>query len=855
MKRFWLIGLFFLSVGALQATHQKAAEITYEHLHGTTYRFTLIAYFDVTPQGGQLAAAQRTHLPIRWGYQNLETMVPRVLPITFLGDGTSKNYYIATHTFPGDGTYVISMEDPTRNGGVINVPNSDAVSMYIETVLVIGPRVNPGNSSPILLNSPIDRGCLGIPFVHNPGAFDPDGDSLSYRLINSRGENGFDIPGFTMPTASKSISINPVTGDLIWDSPEYVGEYNLAILIQEHRGGRVIGSVTRDMQIAIEVCNNRPPELHVPEKVCVFAGDTLRVPIMATDPDTADILTLSATGGIFIMNPYRAKFDTTVGKQPVFDTLIWTPQHIHVRNNPYQVYFRARDNGKPNLNDLKTMFIQVIGRAPQWDSIVPTYQSISLHWTPILDTNIARYRIYRALARSEMVIDSCDFGFNDDAYKLLVELTDRTISSFLDTTVDQNRLYCYRILAVYRNGTQSQISDVICVSKLSNTPVLEKVSVVETNELSGEIELAWRKPLDFDIATDGTNFRYVIHRSLGADNFSAIDTIHGDTTYLDQQLNTVEHYYHYKIELIQWREQAWHSIGFSSVATSIFANATGRNRRVNVQWQFSHPWRTVGFTVYRRLNSQSDFDSILYTEQTHFTDTDVINDSVYVYKIKAFGRHYSERINDDWLINWSQKTWAMPQIDTPCTQNLFLTFTQCRPAKNELSWMPIDDCLDDNPTYHLFYKASRNEPFREIATQPWNSFIHKNILSNIGCYYVVARNIRGVFGEPSDTVCIDFDQCKDFELPNIFTPNGDGVNDVFKALPNDYSGMFTIRIFNRWGNLVFESNDPDFEWDGTNQTSKQPVPEGTYFYVAELFLQGLESVYRQTLTGYITLLR
>ena len=73
------------------------------------------------------------------------------------------------------------MIDPNRNGSVINIPNSINQPFYIETVLVINPFIGV-NSSPKLLNTPIDNGCVGYPFYHNPGAYDEDGDSIAYEL-------------------------------------------------------------------------------------------------------------------------------------------------------------------------------------------------------------------------------------------------------------------------------------------------------------------------------------------------------------------------------------------------------------------------------------------------------------------------------------------------------------------------------------------------------------------------------------------------------------------------------------------------------------------------------------------------
>jgi gliding motility-associated-like protein len=66
-------------------------------------------------------------------------------------------------------------------------------------------------------------------------------------------------------------------------------------------------------------------------------------------------------------------------------------------------------------------------------------------------------------------------------------------------------------------------------------------------------------------------------------------------------------------------------------------------------------------------------------------------------------------------------------------------------------------------------------------------------------------------------------------VPNAFTPDGDRFNNTFKA---EAIGMinFNVKIFNRWGQIIFESEDPKFEWDGTiNKSTK--VPDGVYTYM------------------------
>lgn len=87
----------------------------------------------------------------------------------------------------------------------------------------------------------------------------------------------------------------------------------------------------------------------------------------------------------------------------------------------------------------------------------------------------------------------------------------------------------------------------------------------------------------------------------------------------------------------------------------------------------------------------------------------------------------------------------------------------------------------------------------------------------------------------SDTLRIYITPCEDFEpvFPTVITPNGDGKNDLFvvynleKIYPN-----CQMTIFNRWGNVVYESTGYDVPWDGTFKGEKLPM--GTYFFKLEL---------------------
>lgn len=64
-------------------------------------------------------------------------------------------------------------------------------------------------------------------------------------------------------------------------------------------------------------------------------------------------------------------------------------------------------------------------------------------------------------------------------------------------------------------------------------------------------------------------------------------------------------------------------------------------------------------------------------------------------------------------------------------------------------------------------------------------------------------------------------------VPNTFTPNGDGLNDTF-GVTGEAIEEFRMQVFNRWGQLVFESKNAMDRWDGTYLG--EPVPMGTYVY-------------------------
>ncbi|MCK6650331.1 MAG: gliding motility-associated C-terminal domain-containing protein, partial [Bacteroidia bacterium] len=83
----------------------------------------------------------------------------------------------------------------------------------------------------------------------------------------------------------------------------------------------------------------------------------------------------------------------------------------------------------------------------------------------------------------------------------------------------------------------------------------------------------------------------------------------------------------------------------------------------------------------------------------------------------------------------------------------------------------------------------------------------------------------------ADTACVDIDVYinSTFVIPNIFSPNGDGTNDVF-GVQNKGLETMDAEVYNRWGQKEYEWHTPNGGWDGRT-ASGVPAPDGTYYFI------------------------
>src|SRR6202012_4137969 len=100
------------------------------------------------------------------------------------------------------------------------------------------------------------------------------------------------------------------------------------------------------------------------------------------------------------------------------------------------------------------------------------------------------------------------------------------------------------------------------------------------------------------------------------------------------------------------------------------------------------------------------------------------------------------------------------------------------------------------------------------------------------------------------TITIYVDQTSTDYAPSAFTPNGDGKNDKFHPVKFKYQKLLEMNVYNRWGQLVFHSKNPEDGWDGTFNGVPQDMGTFTYdLIVAQP--DGSQKVYK----GSVTLIR
>ena len=174
--------LFFFagSLPEARATHIRAGEITAKsdtaaNPNPLLYYFKLVTYVvgssGIPDDTGTMFFGDGT-----------SQTVNKELPEKFLPNDVVRRVFYFSHIYPAPGNYTVLYNEQNRNANIVNMNLPSMNSFLVQTTISINPQIGI-NRSPQFAVPPIDIAALGQIFIHFPGAYDLDQDSLAYRLV------------------------------------------------------------------------------------------------------------------------------------------------------------------------------------------------------------------------------------------------------------------------------------------------------------------------------------------------------------------------------------------------------------------------------------------------------------------------------------------------------------------------------------------------------------------------------------------------------------------------------------------------------------------------------------------------
>lgn len=989
--RFFLlcILLLMLSTVRLWATHLRAGDIFVKRLSCSSreVQITINVYTRDFP--GSVKFGTGGLDVVNWGDGTTTIVSPVTNPpiIAYVDNGAVGKVTVTyTHTYQFPGRYIISYNEQNRNAGILNISNSVNTAFYIESQVTIDAGVYCDNS-PVMTVDPIDEGCTGVTWYHNPGAYDPDGDSLSFSLYvpkqgavyNNDGSflSASDVGGYQLPNncnfynavgincsaanqaqnGPPTFFIDPVKGTITWDAPGEAGEYNVAFVVTEWRKlygvYYPIGFVERDMQIIIKDCHNLPPKLKVPKDTCILAGTVLKGLIFATDPDGApnggnrglgDSVKIQAFSQLFGINPNPATDSLDGVWQPTFTAtqqamlkFLWKTSCDHVREQPYQVVFKATDNGAPPAASFAVWNIKVVAPAPVWagSSINPVQRSATLNWQAYAmqcakanapgQTNAISMQIWRKVDTAPFTPSTCITGMPPYLGYTLIATVPIGNLTYLDKTLAAGAKYCYRMVAVFPSSTSdanSLVSTEVCFPPLQiSSPIVTNVTVDKTDQASGQITVKWRSPFGVDKTNFPPPYSFEVWRANGISGSLNLTKVNPgkltDSTYSDSPINTTQNFYNYRI--LAYANNG-NFIDSSFTASSVGLVLKPSLTQIKLDWSAMVPWSNRvtlypyhriyrGTTTAKLISDLTLIDSVnvnqygfSYIDSGQYNHTPLSLTQTYWYAVMSRGS-YGNPLLPAPLNNFSQIVSASPNnSQKPCPPVLVASgidcsrFNTCQSEQgtvtNLVQWSrpKSDTCRSQIKNYNVYGSPRVGQPYTLIAQVRDTFYYHQNLPSYAYCYKVSSVDLTGNESALSTSFC--FDNCPYYELPNVFTPNGDKCNDVFSAyntrnvgehntipckqvygghLPDSvlselqmkcarFVTAVTFKVYNRWGREVYSyqssnENTIYIDWNGKDSNG-QDLDGGIYYYVANVVFDVVDpKKASRNIKGWVHLIR
>lgn len=356
--------LFFVicfSSQIVNANYFAGGSISYQALGSTQYLISMNIIRDCsggfTPNSFPLTVASNT-----CGYSQTYTLLyvpggyeitpPCPQGLTTCNGGTEPGFQFNTYSCVVNlpfqcADWIFSVQGCCRADSLTTIqPAQPTQSFYLEAALN---NIGQDNSSSQSTNVPLGLVCVNQSSTYNFGIIDPEGDSLSFSLVDAQtGPNGNVIynTGFSGSSPGSSnppLTINSITGDIQMNI--FTNEYSvIAVRIDEYRNGVIVGYTLQNVAVLSRPCILNPPMINCPTQIInIEATEQFCYDFITSDNDPDDTLTLTCNNSSIPGSVFTA----TTNPFPI-GQFCWTPSVSDTSTQPYFFTVTVRDNDCPS---------------------------------------------------------------------------------------------------------------------------------------------------------------------------------------------------------------------------------------------------------------------------------------------------------------------------------------------------------------------------------------------------------------------------------------------------------------------------------------------------------------------------
>ena len=747
-------------------------------------------------------------------------------------------FYVADIDLPNNNSgYFLAEQECCRAEGIANIISSGEVGTTNSNTIpgVINGIDYHTNSSPDVVIKDTVVICHNSPFKLEFGTTDPDKDQLTYSFCDAttggtRGDRqpnppsqppytgvGYPSPYSGLSPLGQSVTINQTTGLIEGNAPDATGIYNIAVCITEYRNGVAIAVTKKEILVTVADC-------------------TLSAASLAPSYINCDSFSFTFQNESFASNvsSYLWDFGT-----PVTDTSLLTqptPTFTYSDTGTYKIKLKVTSGA--SCADSATSLLKIYpGFSAGFAVNGSCYQSPFL----FTDTSYAKY--------GTITQYKWDFGdaatgadTSDKKNASYQYATPGNVTATLTIASDKGCVDTAAKTVVVNNKPQIVLpftDTLICRNDRLPLPVQTSGTLYSWSPLYNITNAAINNPVVYPF--DTTVYTLTVHDKQCVDSVKiTVNVIDSVTLQLPAearlcatdslQLQPASDALYYS-----WRETN-NTQTLSNYAIKNPAAAPLQNTTYSVTASVGHCSAATQMAVLVSPYPSaivSDSTSICYgtTVQLHANTT---------------AANYLWSPASSLLQANTLHPLAGPQQTTAYVLTISDTFYCLKPVKDTVLVRVIPPLVTDagNDTsavlgqpLQLMATASEEASFKwSPATGMYDNEVYNPVVIindpsvRLLTYFVTAKTTQGCIGTDSVHVKI-YTSLPNIFVPSAFTPNGDGHNDIFKPIVVGISQLSFFRVYNRLGELLFQTTKVDEGWDGSYNGTRQPA--GTYVFAVE----------------------